>query len=87
MFLEVSNLNAVLIFTATGAIVLTMLLVICIVTMCRKRKPLSRGVTLAPAVQRGDMGDHASLLHHPDRLALIAFADGMQNDQVSLNIK
>ncbi|XP_008191829.1 sushi, von Willebrand factor type A, EGF and pentraxin domain-containing protein 1 [Tribolium castaneum] len=83
-FLEVNSVNAVLISGATGAGVLGLLLVICLITVCRRRKPLSRAVPIAPPVTRPDLGDHATLLHHPDRLALIPFADGMQNEQACL---
>lgn len=44
---------------------------------------MSRAVAMPPPVQRPGLGDHASLLHHPDRLALIAFADGIQVGHVS----
>jgi hypothetical protein len=83
-FLEVNSVNAVLVSGATGAGVLGLLLVICLITVCRRRKPLTRAVPITPPVQRSDLGDHATLLHHPDRLALIAFADGMQSEQASL---
>lgn len=78
-----NSVNAVLISGATGAGVLGLLLVICLITVCRRKRPLTRSVPIAPPVPRSDLGDHASLLHHPDRLALIPFADGMQNEQVS----
>lgn len=83
---EVNSGNAILISIATGAGVLGLLLVICLITICRRRKPITRAVSIAAPVPRADMGDHVTLLHHPDRLALIAFADGMQNDQVCMYV-
>lgn len=69
------NLNAILISAATGAGVLGILMLICLYVVCRKRKPVARSVPISAPIQRQD---HTALLHHPDRLALIAFADGMQ---------
>lgn len=68
---------------ATGVGVLTLLAIICAVVICRKRKPMARAraVPLPPPVQRPGLADHATLLNHPDRLALIAFADGIQGGQ------
>lgn len=71
-----------LISIATGAGVLLLLLIICLAIVCRRRKPLSRAVPLPQPVPRPDLADHAALLHHPDRLALIAYADGIQVGQV-----
>ncbi|KAF5277595.1 hypothetical protein FQA39_LY06088 [Lamprigera yunnana] len=80
-FLEVNGGGPMLISLATGAGVLLLLLVIWLAIVCRRRKPLSRAVPLSPPVPRPDLADHAALLHHPDRLALIAFADGIQVGQ------
>lgn len=80
-FLEVNGGGPMLISLATGAGVLLLLLIIWLAIVCRRRKPLSRAVPLPPPVPRPDLADHAALLHHPDRLALIAFADGIQVGQ------
>ncbi|XP_022920571.1 sushi domain-containing protein 4-like isoform X2 [Onthophagus taurus] len=76
-----STSSRILASLASGVCVLLLLVVICLVVICKKRKPLSRAVSIQPTVPRPDLGDHASLLHPPDRLALIAFADGIQAAQ------
>lgn len=43
---------------------------------------MSRAVAIPPPRPRPDLGDHAVLTRQPDRLALIAFAEGLQNGQV-----
>ncbi|KAF2899164.1 hypothetical protein ILUMI_07011 [Ignelater luminosus] len=80
-FLEVNGGGPMLISIATGTGVLLLLLIICLAIVCRRRKPLSRAVPLPQPVPRPDLADHAALLHHPDRLALIAYADGIQVGQ------
>lgn len=80
--MEVNGGMPVLVSLGAGIGVLTLLIIICFVVMCRRRKSVSRSVTIPPPVQRPDLGDHATLLNHPDRLALIAFADGIQAGQV-----
>lgn len=72
-----------LISVATGAGVLLLLVIVCLAVVCRRRKPLARAVPLPTSFPRPDLADHAALLHHPDRLALIAFADSLQVGQVS----
>lgn len=82
--------GTLLLSMATAAGVMLMLLAVCLVVVCRRRKlwsrqPLSPGVGagLPPhsAVSAGD--STSALINDPDRLALIAFADGIQNGQVS----
>lgn len=43
---------------------------------------MSRAVAIPPPRPRPDLGDHAVLVRQPDRLALIAFAEGLQNGEV-----
>ncbi|XP_017784936.1 PREDICTED: sushi domain-containing protein 4-like isoform X2 [Nicrophorus vespilloides] len=83
-YLEANGGEPIVFSLATGAGVLLLLVVACLIIVCRKRKPLSRSVAIPPPVPRPDLADHASLLHPPDRLALIAFADGMQVGQSGL---
>ncbi|XP_060530444.1 P-selectin-like [Cylas formicarius] len=87
-FYEVNNINAILISTATGAGVLGILLLACLVVACRKRRTLARAVNIStpPSSRRHPhdvLNDHAVLLQHPDRLALIAFAEGVQTNQAN----
>lgn len=86
--MDVNGGVPVLVSLATGAGVLLLLVVICLVVVCRRRKSMSGAVTIQPPslMPRPDLADHATLLHHPDRLALIAFAEGIQNGQVSFAI-
>lgn len=83
--MDVNGGVPVLVSLATGAGVLLLLVVVCLVVMCRRRKSMSRTVAIQPPpiIPRPDLTDHATLLHHPDRLALIAFAEGIQNGQVN----
>lgn len=87
---ELNNINAILISSATGAGVLGILLLACLVVACKKRKALARAVSLPTSTSGAArhapdvVNDHAVLLQNPDRLALIAFAEGVQNSQVSL---
>ncbi|XP_065158267.1 sushi domain-containing protein 4-like [Atheta coriaria] len=83
-YLETNGGEPIIFSLATGAVVLLILVIACLVIVCRKRKPFSRTVAIPPPVPRSDLADHASLLHPPDRLALIAFADGMQVGQSGL---
>ncbi|XP_066245483.1 uncharacterized protein [Euwallacea similis] len=85
-FVELNNINALLISSATGAGVLGVLLFACIVVACKKQRSLARAVTLPSPVgglRRAPdvVNDHTVLLQHPDRLALIAFADGVPTSQ------
>ncbi|KAK9693266.1 Sushi repeat (SCR repeat) [Popillia japonica] len=80
-YIESNASGQIVISLVTGTGVLLLLVVICLVIVCRRRKPLSRAVSIQPSLPRPDLADHAALLHHPDRLALIAFADGMQVGQ------
>lgn len=84
--METNGGEPIIFSLATGAVVLLILVIACLVIVCRKRKPFSRTVAIPPPVPRSDLADHASLLHPPDRLALIAFADGMQVGQVRLSL-
>ncbi|KRT85003.1 hypothetical protein AMK59_83, partial [Oryctes borbonicus] len=83
-YIESNAGGQIVLSLATGTGVLLLLVVICLVIVCRRRKPLSRAVSIQPSVPRPDLADHAALLHHPDRLALIAFADGIQSGQPAL---
>ncbi|KAF7282383.1 hypothetical protein GWI33_002697 [Rhynchophorus ferrugineus] len=90
-FVELDDLNAILISSATGAGVIGILLMACLLVAYKKRKALSRSVAMPPSVIPSTgthpaevVNDHAVLLQHPDRLALIAFADGVQNNQNTL---
>lgn len=82
-YADANETNAILISTATGAGVLGLLLIICLTIVCRRRKHMSRAVAIPPPRPRPDLGDHAVLARQPDRLALIAFAEGLQNGQVN----
>lgn len=82
--------GTLLVSMTTAAGVMLMLLGVCLVVVCRRRKPWSRP-PLAQSVGSGlpphasvSAGDSTSaLINDPDRLALIAFADGLQVGQVS----
>ncbi|XP_044750093.1 sushi, von Willebrand factor type A, EGF and pentraxin domain-containing protein 1-like [Coccinella septempunctata] len=78
-YTEYNALNAFLISIVTGAVVLSSLLVICLLVFYRRKRQIMRELALPPTVQGPDMGDHAILLQQPDRLALIAFAEGQRN--------
>lgn len=80
---DANETNAILISVATGAGVLGLLMIICLTIVCRKKKHMSRAMAIPPPRPRPDLGDHAVLVRQPDRLALIAFAEGLQNGQVS----
>ncbi|KAJ8919258.1 hypothetical protein NQ315_003841 [Exocentrus adspersus] len=80
-FLAVDNINAILMSAAAGAGVLGILLLICLMVACTRKKQHTTTVAIPQPLPRHDMGDHAVLLEHPDRLALIAFADGVQRSQ------
>ncbi|CAG9765550.1 unnamed protein product [Ceutorhynchus assimilis] len=86
-FIELNDINAILISSAIGAGVLGILLFACLLAACKKRRALTRAVSALPATSGGGateiVNDHAVLLQHPDRLALIAFADGVQNSQAT----
>ncbi|XP_045480538.1 uncharacterized protein LOC123685028 isoform X1 [Harmonia axyridis] len=81
---EYNPLNAFLISLVTGTVVLSSLLVICLLVIYRRKRQILRELTIPPPAQGPDMGDHTILLHQPDRLALIAFADGMHGQRNSL---
>lgn len=81
--MEVNGGVPILVSLTTGAAVLLLLIMICSIIICRRRKTLTRTVSIPPPMPRPDLADHAALLHHPDRLALIAFAEGIQNGQVT----
>lgn len=85
--MEVDNLNAILMSAAAGAGVLGILLLICLMVACKRKKQHSTTVAIPQPLPRQDLGDHAALLEHPDRLALIAFADGVQRNQVCTHAK
>ncbi|KAK9875615.1 hypothetical protein WA026_009413 [Henosepilachna vigintioctopunctata] len=78
---DLNSLNSFMVSMATGAGVLSLLLVICLLVLFRRKRQLERALSVSPTEQRQDMGDHAILLHQPDRLALIAFADGIQGQR------
>lgn len=80
---DTDDINPTLISIATGAGVLCLLLIICLTIVCRRKKHMSRAMAIPPPRPRPDLGDHAVLVRQPDRLALIAFAEGLQNGQVS----
>lgn len=82
IIVEVNGGVPILVSLTTGAAVLLLLIMICSIIICKRRKTLSRTVSIPPPMPRPDLADHAALLHHPDRLALIAFAEGIQNGQV-----
>lgn len=88
--------GTLLVSMATAAGVMLMLFGVCLVVTCRRRKPWSgsRDVSRqsrpsdSPASVSVSAADStAALIDDPDRLALIAFADGLQTGQVGLKHK
>ncbi|XP_025836857.1 sushi, von Willebrand factor type A, EGF and pentraxin domain-containing protein 1 [Agrilus planipennis] len=80
--IQMGNAGSTVISMVTGAGILVLLFIACLAVICSRRKPLSRPVTIPPPVpmpRTTETSDHVSLLNHPDRLALIAYADGVQN--------
>lgn len=97
--LDMSTSGTLLVSVATASGVMLILLAVCLVVICRRRKPWGQR-PLAPGVSVGTTVPHHHLPHHhhpsdvgvnnetgvlsgtldPDRLALIAFADGMQGN-------
>ncbi|CAH0561170.1 unnamed protein product [Brassicogethes aeneus] len=76
---KVDGFNAIIWSAITGAGVVVVLLILCCAIMTKKKRPMTRTTTNSPPVLRTQISDHATLLNNPDRLALIAFADGVQS--------